>query len=136
MPKPEPYLDEDGKTLSPRLKRNLASVDNPTLGRLMTEYTAAAEYAAYAAAIADIDRSVERSILDFVEAKIRLTKSGTVQKKADKAMIDPHVVAAKQAFLEKDAIATLTATIAKSFERAIQTISREITRRQSELDRQ
>jgi hypothetical protein len=101
----------------------------------MTEYTAACEYASYAAAIADIDRSVERSVLDYVEAKTRLSKTGTVRKVADKALIDPTVVAARQAYLEKDALATLTATIAKSYERAINTVSREITRRQSELDR-
>ena len=135
LPKPEQYTDKHGEPLNPKLGRDLAKVDNVTLGRLMTEFTAAAEYASYAAAIADIDRMSEKNVLEFVEAKVRLSKSGTVRKQADKTIIDPHVIAARQAFLEKDAIATLTATIAKSYERAIQTISREITRRQSELDR-
>lgn len=135
LPKPEQYIDAEGNPLNPRLKKDLARTDNASLGRMMTEFTAAAEYASYAAAIADIDRSVEKSILEYTEAKVRLTKTGTEQKKRDKTQVDPHVIEARQRFLEKDALATLTATIARSYERAISTISREITRRSNEMER-
>jgi hypothetical protein len=101
---------------------------------MLVEFTACAEYATYAAAIADINRSVEENIMEFVISKVRLTKSGTVQKKNDKTNVDPHVIAAKQRFLEKEAIATLTETIQRNYERALSTISREITRRQNELE--
>jgi hypothetical protein len=133
LPKPEPYM-RNGEPINPKIDLKLASIDNAALGKLMAEFTASCEYAAYAAAVADIDRTIEKNILEFVEAKVRLSKSGTVQRKADKTNVDPHVIAARQAFLEKDAIATLTATLLRSYERSLQTISREITRRQNELE--
>jgi hypothetical protein len=135
LPKPNRYLDDDNEPLNPKLDLQLASVDNGTLGRLMAEFTAAAEYAAYAAAVADINKSIEESVLEFVEAKTRLRKTGTVQHKSDKTAVDPHVVRARAGYLEKEAVAKLSATILKNYERALSTISREITRRQNEEDR-
>lgn len=136
LPRPEPVTDRHGEPFNPKLSLKLASIDAAALGKLMAEFTAACDYAAYAAAIADIDRSIEKSILEFVEAKVRLSKTGSnARRQADKALIDPRVIAAKQAFLEKDAIATLTATLLRNYERSLSTISREITRRQNELER-
>lgn len=133
LPKPKQYM-KHGEPLNPKLDLHLASIDNSALGKLMTEFTAAAEYAAYAAAVADIDRTVEQNVLEFVESKVRLSKGGTVQKKSDKTNVDPRVIEARAKFLEKDAIATLTAVIQKNYERSLATISREITRRQTELE--
>jgi hypothetical protein len=134
LPKPYQYKKDD-EPLTPKLDLKLASVNNDALGRMLVEFTAASEYASYAAAIADIDRTVEKNILDFTEAKVRLSKSGTVQRKADKTMVDPLVIEARQRFLDKDALATLTAAIQKNYERSLSTISREITRRSNEMDR-
>lgn len=134
LAKPAQYFDKHGEPLAPKLDLKLASIDNAALGKMMAEFTAAAEYAAYAAAIADINRTVEKNVMEFTVSKIRLSKSGPMQKANDKANIDPHVVAARQNYLEKDAVATLTATILKNYERSLSTISREITRRQNELE--
>jgi hypothetical protein len=134
LPRPQQYT-KGGEPLDPKLDLRLASIDNGALGKLLVEFTAAAEYAAYLAAVADIDKTVEENVLQFVEAKVRLSKSGTVQRKADKTNVDPLVIEARAKFLEKDAIATLTITIQKNYERSLSTISREITRRQTELER-
>jgi hypothetical protein len=136
LSKPEQPTDRNGEPINPKLDLKLASVDAAALGNMLARFTASCEYIAYVSAIADIDRSIEKSILEFVEAKVRLSKTGSnARRQADKAQIDPRVIAAKQAFLEKDAIATLTATLLKSYERSLSTISREITRRQNELER-
>jgi hypothetical protein len=134
LPKPERYTKND-EPLDPKLDLKLATIDNGALGRLMAEFTAACEYAAYAAACADIDKTVAENVLEFVEAKTRLSKSGTVQLKSDKTKIDPRVIAARSDFMEREAIAKLTAVILKNYERGLSTISREITRRQNEWDR-
>ena len=133
LPKPEQY-EKNGEPLNPKLSLKLASISNGELGKLMAEFTASAEYATYAAAIADINRTVALNVLEFVEAKVRLSKTGTVQLKGDKTRVDPRVITARAEFLEKDAVATLTQSLQKNYERGLSTISREITRRQSELD--
>lgn len=133
LPRPKQY-EKGGKPLNPKLDLHLASTDNETVGRLLMEFTAASEYATYAAAIADIDRTVERNVLEFVESKVRLSKGGTVQRRTDRTNVDPRVIEARARYLEKDALATLTDAIQKNFERSLSTISREITRRQTELE--
>lgn len=134
LPKPQKYAGEDGEVLAPVLDLNLASVSNMQLGNLLVAFTACAEYASYCAAIAAVDRTVELNIFAFVQAKVRLSKTGTVRNRDDKTATDPRVVAANAKFLEKDAIAELTAVVQKNYERGLSTISREITRRQSELE--
>jgi len=133
LPRPKHYK-KGGEPLDPKLDLHLASTDNETVGRMLVEFTAASEFATYAAAIADIDRTVERNVLEFVESKVRLSKSGTVQRRSDKTNVDPRVVEARARYLEKDAIAAMTEAIQKNYERSLATISREITRRQTELE--
>lgn len=133
LPRPRQQV-VDGEALNPELDLNLADIDNGSLGRLLVEFTAACEYAAYLAAVADIDRTVEQNVMEYVEAKVRLSKTGTVQRRADRTNVDPLVIDARSRFLEKDAISTLTAAIQKNYERSLSTISREITRRQNELE--
>jgi hypothetical protein len=133
---PRPTLQtKNDEPLQPKLDLSLASVDNKTLGKLMAEFTAAAEYASYAHAIADINLTIEEYVLEFVTAKTRLGKSGTVQETKDKTTIDPKVREATATYLEKLAVAKLTASIMNNYERGIMAISREITRRQNELTR-
>jgi hypothetical protein len=134
LPKPTQYRDDEDEPLDPKLRADLPSISNAELGVLMGQFVAMCEYAAYAAAVADVNRTTALSILNFVEAKVRLSKSGTVRQRADKTEVDPRVVAARTEFLERDAVATLTAALQKNYERGYTALSREISRRQVEAE--
>jgi len=132
---PHRPLAENGVDLNPKLTSDLASTPSHTLGKLLTQFTAIADYAAYAAALADIERVIEEHALEYVTARVRLEKSGTVQEKADKTAVDPRVRAASATYFERMAIATLTQTLLENYERDLSAVSREITRRGNEMSR-
>lgn len=101
----------------------------------MTQFTALADYASVAAAEADIDLSVAEHVYEHVKSTVRLSKTGTVQDKADKTIIDPQVKAAAQHYFQAEALSKLTMQILRAYERDLATVSREISRRGQDLDR-
>lgn len=135
LPFPRRPTDEDGKELTPRLPNDLSAATSDKLSRLITQFTALADYASVAAAEADIELSVAEHVYEYVQSTVRLGKSGTVQDKADKTNIDPQVKAAAQHYYNALALSKLTTQLLRAYERDISTISREITRRGQDQDR-
>jgi hypothetical protein len=121
--------------LTPKLPDDLAVVAPPELGRLLTEFTAFADWVASKVADADLERSNRRSLRDAIWAKLRFKKAGDPADRADQARIDPEFLKADQATKEAECYHNMLECIAKAYNRDIRVVSREIARRQSEFDR-
>jgi len=132
---PQRPVNDQNEDINPKLPLDLAASTPDKLGKLLTQFTAMCDYTAYAAALADIDSTVEEHVLETVTARVRLEKSGTVSEKADKTSIDPRVRDAAQKYFERYALFKLTATLLSNYERDLSAVSREITRRGQEWDR-
>lgn len=132
---PQQPLNNDGEPIVLRLNAAVVDMDNVSLGKLLVDLSALCDYAAYAAAVAEINLSVETAVFEFVRAKVRIGKSGKVHESRDKTNIDPRFIEAQSQLLEKQAIATLTKVLVENYQRDWQTVSREITRRGQESER-
>lgn len=120
-----------GKVIGP-LTIDLTKVTSSRLGELLAEYTAQTGCASYAATIADLEANADEQALESVTARVRLLKTGTVQERSDKATNDPQVKAATKKALESRSLAALVQTVYRNYERDLNAISREITRRGQE----
>lgn len=134
LPHPRQAVDSEGEILRPDLN-GLAGMDNVSLGKLLAELTSVCDYTAYAAAIADVNLTVETAVFEYVRSKVRISKTGKVHESRDKTIVDPRVVSAQASLLEKQAIAALTKVLLENYQRDWQTVSREITRRGQESER-
>lgn len=117
----------------PALSTDLTRESNQTLGKLLSEFTAMANYVSYAATVADLTATADEHALEYETARTRLVKTGTVSEKNDKATVDPRVHHAQVKAYESRAVAELTESIRRNYERDLMAISREITRRGNEM---
>lgn len=135
LPAPQMPTTEDGEFLQPKMPDDLSKATPERLGRLMSQLVACANYASYIAAIDDVAATLAENRLEFVTAQVRMQKSGNSTVRRDKARNDPRVRDANRDYLTAMAKNKLTASLLESYERQIAAVSREISRRQLELDR-
>ena len=123
----------------PELPDDITAIDSDSLGKLFTELTAWADYAASQLTIALIDeRSVQKE-KEFKENTLLVKRMGAQAKgervttvKAEIA-IDPEIHALDIAFEEKYAYRKFVEMILNNHERNLSLVSREITRRSNDL---
>lgn len=135
LPTPKQPLDHDGNPVAPQLQDDLTKLSSQELGKLLALVTACADYAAYIAAVSDVSRNEAQQSMDLTWARVRMEKSGTVGERDNKTNLDPRMVHSRREFLEREAVARLTAVVSKNYERDLNTLSREITRRGVEFHR-
>lgn len=124
---------EEGKPISPQIRRDLTGISNQDLGKELSKFTACTDYATFQATIADLEATIAEQVLDMVTSQVRQEKTGTVQERSDKTRNDPRVKALHLEYFQKHAVARLTEAIVRNFERDVSAISREITRRGNEF---
>jgi hypothetical protein len=135
LPPPQQPLGEDGQMLQPKMPDDLSRATPDRLGKLMGQLVACANYATYLAAVDDVAATLAENRLEFLTAHVRQQKTGNSTVRRDKARNDPRVREANREFLTATAKHKLTTALLDNYERQIAAVSREISRRQLELER-
>lgn len=135
LPAPHMPTNAAGGFLEPKMPDDLSQANPDRLGKLMTQLTACANYASYLCAIDDVAATLAENRLEFIVAQVRMQKSGNSTVRRDKARNDPRVHQANREYLTAMAKHKLTTALLEGYERQIHAVSREVSRRQMELDR-
>lgn len=117
----------------PQMPEDITELGDKDLGHYMGIYSAWISYAESVSALADIRATTRENIFDFVQAKVRIEKSGTVQDKSDQTTVDERYQEALSDFETASATRSLTQSLLRGYIRNYEALSRELTRRQNEL---
>lgn len=122
-------LGPDGKPANPVLPRDITLLTDEKLGRLHGEFAAMVSYTYGQLAVQSVKHGISKRYERIVRAKVRLTKSGTVDDKAAKVEVDPRVQKSSLDMLAAESMEVLTESIHQGFQVGKDVCSREITRR-------
>jgi hypothetical protein len=114
---------------APELPSDISTVQGDELGSLHARFAAYAAYLEEPVAQADLDADEREALLEHVQAKVRLTKSGTVADKNAKALNSEEYIEAEMAALSARAKAKLLKARLRGYDKITAGLSREITRR-------
>ncbi len=119
----------------PELPADITSLSDQEIGYYIGVFSSWIAYADYSASIADMRYTAYRNALDLVSAKVQLEKSGTVQERADQKVLDDRYQEALQESEQAEATCEITKSLLRGYIRQYEALSRELTRRQSEIGR-
>lgn len=125
-----------------RLKRSLyldfpddvTEIPDKELGHYLGIYESQAAWISYCRARREIDLEHGRILLDYVYAKLLISKEGKTTEQKAQVEADPFYNKCKLEFLEIEADLKMLNASLESCERYAKTISREITNRKDKVD--
>lgn len=135
------WIDEEGGFKMPH---DLTALDSRTLGRLMSELNGLLQWYGAVLASAKVDLLSAERIKTFTEARVRMSIFNDPEMlKEFKAREDkeafvnthPDVVKAQEWYAKQQAVVMMTEQLYHDYDRSFRTVSREISRRGSEFDR-
>jgi len=131
---PQPYRGD--------LPPDLTQLDDQTLGTLLTMLTRWLEYVGTQLTLTDLSRTVSGEQRDFTEATIKLTykfdddqKKRTVQERMAKVTTDRRYAKVNRAYIYLNTLYTLTEGVYKAAKQNYAAVSRRVTQRGQEIDR-
>lgn len=133
---PQRPVNNSGDVEIPQIPSDLTKPISQDLGRLYSEFTGYADWVAWELAMADAERSRWKSIRDSIKAQLRFQKDGSESDRNDQARVDPEFINADSQALKQEYRFKLIEAIMSKLNKDLKVISREITRRQSEWERQ
>jgi hypothetical protein len=114
---------------APLMPDDISHVGADELGELFGRFSAYAAFLEEAVALADIDAGEKEAYLEHIQAKVRLTKSGTVQDKNAKALNSEEYIHCEMESFKAGAKAKLLKARLRGYDKCAAALSREITRR-------
>lgn len=120
---------------APRLPDDIDNLEDKELGYYLGIYARWCEYAEYIVAHADVKHALTASTHEFISAKVRLMKTGTVQDKSSKTHIDIRYQESLLGMESEFATLRLTKALLAGYQKIYEALSREITRRQNKIER-
>ena len=124
------------------MPHDIINLTDTELGTLLNQLAAWHDYTQFQLAEAHMNQTKAQEELDFTEAKIRLTythdgegKKLTVGERQDRVKVDSRYVAARSRQIYYETVYTYTRAIERSADRNWQTVSRRITQRGQDLER-
>lgn len=131
---PAQPVNEHGTPLCPKLPADVTKLAPDALSRLMGEFTAMAQYAEAQLALADIDHVEYEHGADVTEAQHGLHVEGAnAAERNFQLRLNPQVRRAKEEMLARRARKVLLGKLIAGYERAINVLSRDLTRRGVEM---
>ena len=134
LPLPEKPMGPDGQVLNPRLPHDITRLTSDQLGRLYGEFSAIAVYAETHAGLSDVEHADEEYKYDVGEAREGLQTEG--ENKEQRTWLlktNTRVRAMKEQALARRARKVLMAALLRGYEKAINALSREMSRRGLDL---
>lgn len=134
------YIDELGATLptrpdDPNMPADITILTSDELGRLHAQFVAYTGWIEVELSLVEVISDEEEAFLEHVEAEVLLRKAGTVKDKTSKAINDPKYVEAEKVALIAKAKAKLLKARVKGYERCVSCLSREMSRRIADWER-
>lgn len=132
---PDKPKGPDGQPLDPRLPADITRLSNEQLGRLYGEFNAVAVYADAHLGLSDIEHTDVDYQADMTEATHGLHVEGSNRdERVFQLRTSPQVRKAREQALAKRARKVLLSKLISGYERAINALSREMSRRGMELE--
>lgn len=119
------------------IKKNYGGIGNipfEELGNYLDKWTALVSYARWSEAIADIKQTASREIRDTVEKQLYTLQDGGRELRAASVQTEPLYIEWENKFIEDNTYYTSIRGLREAYEYRANAISREITRRASEVD--
>lgn len=113
----------------PRLPDDVTQISGEELGMLHAQFVSFVEWLEAEMVLCELDADENESLLEHVDAEIRLRKAGTVADKAAKTKNDPRYVETELAALSTKAKYKLLKARVRGHERCAAALSREMSRR-------
>lgn len=114
---------------APEMPADISKIAGDDLGELFGQFSAWSAYLEEAVSLADIESEEKSAYLEHVQAKVRLTKSGTVQDKNAKALNSEEYIFHEMEAYKAVAKAKLLKARMRGYDKFVAALSREITRR-------
>lgn len=136
IPKATAFGDSDIFDEWDNLKKTYGGVSNipfNTLGDFLDKWTGIISYARWVEAIADMDLTTSREIRDTIKKQLYTIQDGGRELRDASVHIDPMFVEYEKKFVADSAMYTATRALREGYEYRANSISREITRRGSDV---
>lgn len=135
---PDAPVDDDGKATIPQLPPDITVVTSQDLGRLHQRFKYFLDYVVGVQTMRDIDKlaSANDAAFEMARQVLDLEDSGlTAKGKEAQAFTDPEAAKKREAALERKAQYVFLSNRIKQLEGDLKLISREMTRRENEIER-
>lgn len=133
---PKPEHSEELYNEWERIKNRyggIANIPYSELGDYLDQFTGLVSYARFCEAVADIDCSTAREIRDTVKKQLYTIQDGGRELRDALVHIEPIFMAWERKFTESQALYIATKALREGYEIRANAISREITRRGSDM---
>lgn len=123
----------------PTMPKDISVLDSDELSELFTKLTAWSNYVAGQLAASQVDERYIEKQKDMLEAKLFLSKDNSKVKGERVTLIkaqvnsDPRIVELEEDYLNAYAYRKMLEVVSNNFERDVALVSREITRRTSDM---
>jgi len=133
---PEQPRDDNGVVLMPVLPNDVTRLSNEQLGRLYGEFAAISIYATAHLALSDIDHTEVEYTADMTEAKFGLQAEGSNKDQRMFALkTNLYVKQGREKAMQKRARKVMLSKLIDGYEKATNTLSREMSRRGMEMEK-